>query len=238
EIEYRVRLPDGGVRWLLDKGATVADEHGRPVFLTGACTDITERKRAEERQRVLLAELSHRAKNTLATGQSIATQTALSAESTAAFRRSFTGRLRALAGLHSLLTRSNWDGVAIDELVREALRPYASDGGENADIEGPPVTLSAKAAQTVSMMLHELATNAAKYGALSNPAGRISVRWSLADANGQELTLAWAETGGPPVRAPERRGCGSGLIEHQVAYELGGEVRLEFPEEGVRCTIR
>jgi two-component sensor histidine kinase len=190
-----------------------------------------------ERQNLLLAELSHRVKNTLATVLSIANQTLARAESLDEFARSFRGRIRALAAAHSLLTAVNWEMAALRILVRQALQPYASSDGSNIQISGDEVLLRPSAALTFSLVLHELATNAAKYGALQKPGGFVSVDCSVRSNDGRELHLHWAETGGPPVGSPVRRGFGLELIERSVAHGLGGQAVLDYRVEGLSCDI-
>ena len=199
--------------------------------------DISERRQSQERQKLLLAELSHRVKNTLATVTAIANQTLSKAESMDEFARSFRGRIQALAAAHSLLTAVNWDMAALRVLVEQALQPYASSDGSNVQTSGDEVLLRPSAALTFSLVLHELATNAAKYGALKKPGGFVAVDWSVRSNVGRELHLHWAETGGPPVRPPVRRGFGLELIERSVAHELGGHAVLDYPVEGVSCEL-
>jgi PAS domain S-box-containing protein len=193
--------------------------------------DITERRAAEARQRLLLAELSHRVKNTLAVVQSIASQSLAGERSLAEARGAFTSRLQALARTHDLLTASGWQGVSLRALVARVLEPY----GERAQVEGDEVLLTARAALTLGLVLHELATNAAKYGALGSAEGRIAIAWWSAPETG--LRLRWREEGGPVVPPTTRRGFGRTLIEFAVAYDLGGRARLEFPPEGVVCEL-
>jgi two-component sensor histidine kinase len=190
-----------------------------------------------ERQNLLLAELSHRIKNTLATVLSIANQTLSRAESLEEFTRSFGGRIQALAAAHNLLTAVNWDVAALRVLVEQALQPYASSDGSNIQISGDEVLLRPSAALTFSLVLHELTTNAAKYGALQRPGGVVAVDCRVRSNDGSELCLHWAETGGPPVRPPVRRGFGLELIERSVAHELDGQVVLDYPVEGLSCDI-
>jgi two-component sensor histidine kinase len=190
-----------------------------------------------EHQNLLCAELSHRVKNTLATVLSISNQTLSRAESLEEFARSFRGRIEALAAAHSLLTAVNWDVAALRVLVEQALHPYASSDGSNIQISGDEVLLRPSAALTFSLVLHELTTNAAKYGALQKTGGFVAVDCRVRSHGGRELHLHWAETGGPPVLAPIRRGFGLELIERLVAYELGGQAVLDHPVEGLSCEI-
>jgi PAS domain S-box-containing protein len=195
--------------------------------------DLTEPKQAEALQKVMVDELNHRVKNTLATVMAISSQTLRTTNSPEAFRKAFQGRLIALSKTHDLLNRTAWTGVNLRDLVQQALAPHSQAG--RFALEGEAVRLGPVAAVTLGMALHELATNAAKYGALSAPHGRVRVAWRRTGPD--RLRLDWVESGGPPVTPPERRGFGSELIEKVLASELHGEVRLEFPPEGVRCTM-
>jgi two-component sensor histidine kinase len=190
-----------------------------------------------ERQNLLLAELSHRIKNTLATVLSIANQGLSRAESLDEFGRSFRGRIQALAAAHGLLTAANWDVAALRALVEQSLQPYASSDGSNVQISGDEVLLRPSAVLTFSLVLHELTTNAAKYGALQRPGGVVAVDCRVRSNGGRELCLHWAETGGPPVQRPVRRGFGMELIERSVAHELEGQVVLDYRLEGLSCDI-
>jgi two-component sensor histidine kinase len=186
---------------------------------------------------VLLAESNHRVKNVLATVQSIAAQTLRGSASLEEFGQAFEGRLEALSRTSTLLAVHRWRATELRALVEAALEPYRAPGG-NVHLEGPGVTLSPKTALTLSLVLHELATNAAKYGALSVPQGRVEVTWANKEtAEGRHLSLAWTEHDGPEVRTSDRRGFGRRLIERSVAYELDGSAELEFAPTGVRCRI-
>jgi two-component system CheB/CheR fusion protein len=222
---------------------------GRRTMLLNACRldgtdmilldmeDITERRQWEERQKLLVAELSHRMKNTLATVQSIASQTLRNAQSLGSFGEAFSGRLQALGRAHALLTGSNWAGAPLGEVVSEALQAYGAPA-ERIRLQGGDFDLEPPAALMLSMIMHELATNAAKHGALSSASGRVEVEWDLVRADlGPALRLTWQEFDGPPAAEPERRGFGTSLIEHSLEYELEGEARLEFLETGLRCEL-
>ncbi len=233
-----VRLTKDGQR--LDVSLAVSpliNADGVIVGMSIITRDISERRRAQERQTLLLAELSHRVKNTLAAVLSIANQTLVRAESLDEFAQSFRGRIQALAAAHSLLTAVNWEVAALRVLVEEALQPYASSDRSNVQISGDEVVLRPNAALTFSLVLHELATNAAKYGALVKPGGVVAVAWRVRSNGGRELQLHWAETGGPPVQPPVRRGFGVELIERSVAHELGGQAVLDYRVEGLTCEI-
>lgn len=189
-------------------------------------------------RKVLISELNHRVKNTLATVQSLAIQTLRNAERSADARPLFEARLAALAKAHDVLTVESWEGVGLRDLVGQALEPFRTDK-QRLMIEGPDVWLSPKQALALSMALHELATNAVKYGALSNDAGRVQVAWSIAPLNGSgELQLTWVEEGGPPVVSPKRRGFGSRLIERSLAHDVGGNANIEYRPDGVVSIIK
>jgi two-component sensor histidine kinase len=196
-----------------------------------------ERRRAEERQRMLVDELSHRVKNTLATVAAIAKQTMERSQGLADFETAFLSRLRALAEAHDVLFRSNWSDADLGALLRAALAPFVRPDGPEVALNGPAVAIRPKAALTLSLVVHELAVNAAKYGAMSCPQGRIAVDWRLRPGPEGGLALRWRERGGPPVSPPERRGFGSTFIERSVAYEIDGEARLDFAPEGLVCEI-
>jgi PAS domain S-box-containing protein len=196
--------------------------------------EIAERREAERHRTLLMNELNHRVKNTLATVQSIAAQTLRSSGIEADARAAFDARLIALSNAHNLLTGEHWVGATVGEVVETALRPHEAPGAERFAVSGPEVRLSPKTALALAMALHELATNAAKYGALSNEAGRIEVGWEI---SGERFRMRWAERGGPHVCPPARRGFGSRLVERGLAAELGGTVRLAYEPAGVTCTI-
>ena len=209
--------------------------------MLGVSLDATDRKRAEERKALLLDELNHRVKNTLATVQSIAMQTQRNAKTPAAFGEDLTARIAALARAHDLLTQASWDGTSLGEVVGQTLALYAAGahGDRRITAAGPPISLNPNAAVTLNMAFHELATNAAKYDALSVQGGRVEVEWRI--DRGTEppaVEIVWSETGGPAVQRPTRRGFGSRLIERGLPGELGGGVRLEYLPEGVRCRMR
>jgi len=234
EVEYRVKQPDGRWRWLSAWGLVEFEGEGsdrKPVAIAGASRDLTERKGAEELQRLLINELNHRVKNTLATVQSVASQTLRTATDVEAARRAIDARIHSLADAHDLLTGQNWSGADLREVVARAAAPFA---GARFELSGPAVQLSPRQAMALSMALHELATNAAKYGALSSPEGRVEVSWRLDDRG---LAFNWREIGGPAVQAPTRRGFGSRLLEQGLARELGGAARLTYAPDGVICEI-
>lgn len=213
----------------------IFDDDGavKGIFVQGM--DRTADVEAERRQRILLDELNHRVKNTLATVQSIAKQTLKDTESPAAARATFEARIMALSHAHDLLSRSSWAGADLRTILTRELNPY---GSGRADLNGEPVRLAPRAAVALGMVAHELATNAAKFGALSTGTGRILANWKLDTArSGKTLNLAWRELGGPTVTPPARRGFGSRLIAMSMAGELGGTSDLRFEPEGVTCEI-
>jgi two-component sensor histidine kinase len=206
--------------------------------MTGVSLDITARKRADERQRLLLDELNHRVKNTLASVQSIAMQTLRHAENPAAFNEALIERIYALARAHELLTEASWSGASLTDVIERTLQVHLGEGDRRqVSLSGPPVRLGPNAAVTINMVFHELATNASKYGALSTPEGRIDVVWSTV-AGGEAIVIDWRESGGPQVEPPSRRGFGSRLIERGLTREMGGEARMDFSPQGLSCHIR
>ena len=232
-IEYRIVRPGGEVRWIESRSLISYNEDGRPQRLIGFNIDVTERRRAEDHQRVLIAELDHRVKNVLATVAAVAANARETSSSMQHFVAAIDARIRALAFTHELLSTRRWQGLPLHELLRRQLAPYA--GSNNTHIDGPDVLLTPEAGQAVGMVLHELATNAAKYGALSVRTGRVSVQWSWSQCDG--LVIKWQETGGPDVKAPGTFGYGTSVINHLIPYELGGKVDCEFPHTGVRCRL-
>ena len=221
---YLVR---GERREMEDVLAPIASD-GEVVGYVGVNLDVTERKRAEEHQRLLLRELSHRVKNTLAIVQVIAARSLSGGRTLAEARELLVERLRALATTHDLLTASGWEGASLRAIAQAELRPY----GRRADLAGPELLLAPRSAQTLGLILHELATNAAKHGALAAPEGSVRLAWEAA-GGGERLRLEWREAGGPAVRPPERHGFGRTLIEEIVRHELKGTADLRFAPEGV-----
>jgi two-component sensor histidine kinase len=200
-------------------------------------SELAQRRRIEQQQTLLLGELNHRVKNTLAIVQSIATQTLRHSDSAEAFRTGFEARVMALAEAHNLLTESNWGGASLKDIAERVLTPYSDEQNRRFDLPGQDVQVGPKAAVSLVMAFHELATNAAKYGALARPEGSLRVDWNvLNDADPPRLYIRWEEAGGPPVKAPARQGFGSRLIRG-LAQESSGEVRLDFARSGLICTI-
>jgi PAS domain S-box-containing protein len=233
QAEFRVIGDDGIERWIAASGRAMF-EGGRAVRFVGTAIDITERKRAELHRELLVNELNHRVKNSLATVQAIASQTLRSGADVDEARRSFTARIMALARAHDVLTSRNWEGADLKELILGVVLPYCVDRLERIRVDGPRVRLAPKQALALAMAVHELCTNAAKYGALSVESGRVDVTWRAARGG---LHLTWREAGGPPVAPPVKRGFGSRLLETGLAAELGGAVRVCYEPGGVVCTI-
>jgi two-component system, chemotaxis family, CheB/CheR fusion protein len=201
--------------------------------------DVTSVAKSEERQRTLVAELNHRVKNVLAVILAIAQQTLNRSASPAAFAPAFFARLQAMARAHELLSRKNWGDVAVEDLVEQALAPYLTAGHERIAMSGPSLSLPAKLALGLGMALDELATNAVKYGALSNESGRITLSWEVVKENkGPELEFAWRESGGPMVVAPAKDGFGLTLIKREIEYSLGGDASIDFAPEGMAASLK
>jgi two-component sensor histidine kinase len=236
-LEYRVRRRDGQVRWVMDRGQVIRDAHGKALRVVGVVLDITDLKDAEQRQHLLFDELNHRVKNTLSIVQALAQQTLRTRPDPADFAPAFADRLGSLARAHSLLTHDSWRGASLQDIVATALAAFI-DEGRPIDIGGDPATVPASGTITLSLMLHELATNAAKYGALSVPDGRLSIRWTaVASSSNVAVDLHWNEDNGPPVSAPERTGFGSRLLAGS-AQQLGAQFEIDYAPSGFRCRLR
>ncbi len=232
---------DGSRIWGTEVVTPLQDGDGEARGFLKILRDRTEQKREEEQRQLLLAELNHRAKNTLAIVQSLVSQTARGAVTPAVLREALEVRLDALATAHDLLTREAWTGAGLADVVQATLAPYDASA-ERIRAQGPELRLKPNSALVLNMALNELATNAAKYGALSNGQGRLEVTWSVDRPpnapGGCTLDLLWREHGGPPVASPPQRGFGSRLIKDGVSYQLGGNVDLRFQPEGVVCRFR
>jgi PAS domain S-box-containing protein len=227
-----------GLRWHDLHVEPLRNGSGEIVGLSGAAVDVTERKEGEAHLRLLLRELTHRSKNLLAVIQAMARQTARHAGSIDAFLAQFGARLQALAASHDLLVRESWYGAALQELVQSQLAAYIDRDRNRITIEGEAVALKPEAAQNLGLALHELAANAARFGALSVPEGRISIGWQrLPAAEGEGLAIDWREALGPRVRARRKKGFGSMVIERNLALALEAKVDLEFDPEGLHCRI-
>ena len=229
-------LRKDGTTFPVDLGVSEVMLDGRGVFI-GIARDISERKREEERQRLLIAELDHRVKNTLASVVAVMERSRPGAQSIDAFMDSLQGRIQSMSRAHSRLSRSRWTGVGLRQLVDDELQPYGMT--EGVALEGPDLVLTPDAAQSVTMAIHELATNAAKYGALSSPVGRVWVHWEIRRDSQAASTvcLVWHESGGPPVLPPQRDGFGMNVIRQILPYDLGARVDVKFARGGLRCEI-
>ena len=233
ESEFRVVRRDGKVRWLYVRGQPLPADN--PTHVYGVSMDITERKDREAHIRFLMSEVSHRSKNLLAVVQAIASQTARSTRSPLQFAGDFSDRLKGLATSLDLLVTQDWRGVPAMDLVRSQVGHYGEPGGGRVEMSGPDLLLTPVAAQYLGMALHELATNAAKYGALLVPTGKVRIEWRLAGpTDARRLQMSWVESGGAPVSPPKSTGFGRLVIERMAAEALQGEVTLEFPREGLR----
>jgi PAS domain S-box-containing protein len=242
-VEYRIVLPSGETRWVESRSFISHDHNGSPQRVVGVNIDITERKQIEterkqvqQHQELLVAELDHRVKNVLAQVAVVAVATQQGSRSIDEFLRSLNGRIQSMAAAHTLLSKSGWQSVGLDALVRNQLAPYATD--TNITISGTDIMLTAAETQAVAKVLHELVTNAAKHGALSIPGGHVSVDWDRKpNGDGANLSLVWQERDGPTVKSEAQSGYGTSLIRNLIPHELGGKVDLVFASDGVSCRI-
>ncbi len=232
QMEYRVRRPNGEIRWCLSSAAATHDASGTLVRVSGVTIDITDRKAAEERQALLSREVDHRAKNALALVQSIVRLTRHT--NPADYARAIEGRINALSRVHTVLSQSRWEGADLGGLLREELAPFRTSEDGRVEMRGPELSLDPARAQTLALALHELTTNAAKYGALSNPAGRLRVHWMV---TGDHLNLEWHEENGSMVAKPDKHGFGTKIIVSSVEGQLGGRVKHDWRSDGISCMI-
>ena len=233
--EFRARTEDGGWRWLSARARLLGDEAGRPARWLGVNVDITNRKLDEERQKLLTAELDHRVKNILATIQALIARTAASKGSASELATTLQGRVQAMARAHAMLARNRWDSASLTRLLGDELGPYGLD---RVSLEGPDIQLFPRAALSLSLAVHELTTNAAKYGALSVPGGRVRVTWSARAGEAPTLVIDWVEAGGPKIDAPpERQGFGTTLTDRVIRHEFGGDLSLDYVAEALRARI-
>jgi PAS domain S-box-containing protein len=234
DVEYRtVGRDDGVIRWVAAKGRGIFNDANECVRVVGTAIDITARKRAEQHQRLLIDELSHRSKNLLAIVQSVAQQSFKGERTPEQMRAVFEGRLGALSAAHSILTSERWEHVAVRKIIEDTLAAVRLKDGR-VTLEGPDILIPPKTGVSLAMAVHELATNALKYGSLSNDKGRVFVRWSADDGR---MHLEWREQDGPPVTAPTSRGFGTRMIERGLSSEFGGTVAIRFEPTGVICTV-
>lgn len=235
--EFRTRDREGSSRWVAARGTVLRGGAGEAKTLVGVSFDVSERRELDEQRRLLAAELNHRMKNMMALVQSVVSLSSRGTQSVDAYKQALQGRLGAVAkSLH--LTQGGESGTTLlDQLLRE-LEPFRNAHGTNIVLAGPTVPLDAKTGLSVGLVLHELATNAAKYGALSRATGTVSVEWALEDSDrGCWLTLEWRESGGPPVSPPTHRGFGSALIETTLTRSLRGKVEIDYLRQGLLCRM-
>jgi len=228
QTEFRVLRPNGEIRWCIGTAAASVDGAGKAVRISGVTIDITDRKEADERQVLLAREVDHRARNALAVIQSIIRLT--HAKSVDDYVQAIEGRIKALARAHTLLSDSRWHGADLATLVAEELAPYRA--GDKIKFSGPDISLQPATAQGLALALHELATNAAKHGALSSPSGKVTLDWQLP---GDALTLNWAENGGPGITEPSSRSFGLKVIVASIEQQLGGKTSFSWNPKGLRC---
>jgi PAS domain S-box-containing protein len=233
QVEYRIYTPQGDERWLAVRGQVFRRADGTPLLLVGVSQNITVRKRAEEHRMLLANELSHRVKNMLATLQAIVGQTLRNARSLDEAGESLAARIQSMDAANDLLVNDQWDSAAMHDLVERALAPFRSANGDRFRVEGPAVRIQPRTAVGLALALHELATNAVKYGALSNVDGHIELVWTIAE---DRLCIRWEEVNGPPVAPPTRVGFGSKLIQRVLASEMGGTATLDYAPSGVVFT--
>lgn len=238
QYEHRVRRADGTLGWIFSRAVPILDDRGEIVEWFGAATDVTERRRNEEHLRLIVHELNHRVKNNLAMTQAIAAQTFRNVTDLKEAQARFSARMVALGQANDLLTGERWVGASMLGAIRQAIHPHCPEE-HRCDVLGTDVKLSPKTALALTLAMHELATNALKYGAWSDSTGKVTVSsktYRRADGEGRIL-IEWRESGGPVVRPPERRGFGSTLIERGLAREMAGEVKMDFLPDGMVCTI-
>jgi PAS domain S-box-containing protein len=236
QTEFRYLWPNDELRWLLVRAEIQFSPEALPVGALGVVMDITDRKNAEERQSLLMQELDHRVKNVFAMIQAIAVQTLRGTSDIDASLSVYSARLIALSSAHSVLLGANWRSADLRTLVEAVTAPFKGAEGSQFEIEGPPIALQQKLILTLALILHELCTNAVKYGALSVPTGSILLKWSLRTQDGSRLLLTWRERGGPVVSRPTRAGFGTRLIQQGLANDA--DVDLHFHSDGVVCTIQ
>ena len=232
ELECRIRRPNGDERWCRQVGVALFDAEGNLIRVSGVTTDITERKEAETRQTLLVREVDHRAKNALAVVQAIVRLARQ--DNIQDFVAGVEGRIKALAQTHELLSHSRWEGADLLQLVLDELAPYQNEASARVTAVGPSIMVSPENAQAVAIALHELATNAVKYGSLSRPEGRVDVSWRLHE---DELKLRWVESGGPVVMPPRTHGFGTRIITASLGNSRNGSVAFDWRPEGLCCAF-
>jgi two-component sensor histidine kinase/PAS domain-containing protein len=236
-VEVKLHNRSMSKRFFLLSAGPLLNDAKEPVGSMVTLTDITARKRAEDQQTMLVAELNHRVKNILAIVNSVAAQTVRASPSLASFSTAFSGRIKALALAHDILTRTRWIGIGLSELLRAVLEPHRGTDQTRVTLQGPPVLLPAQAVMPLSMVMHELATNASKYGALSVPQGTVAIDWTLRDNGTPRVDVTWIERGGPRVEPQGASGFGTKLIDRVVGYDLDGKADLSFEPGGLRAVL-
>jgi PAS domain S-box-containing protein len=232
QTEFRIIRPNGEVRWCVSASAASQHTDGQPIMISGVTIDITERKEAEQRQSLLAREVDHRARNALAVVQSILRLTR--ADSIEGLVAALDGRIQALARAHTLLSNTRWQGADLVRLVTEEMDPYRNLDSERVIMSGPALLLRPSMAQAFALVLHELATNAAKYGALSSASGRVLVNWELTP---ESLVLRWCESGGPATHVPTKNGFGTRVVTASIERELQGRATFNWRPEGLECIL-
>jgi PAS domain S-box-containing protein len=238
QLEHRVRQADGSIGWTFSRGVPMLGEDGEIIEWFGSASDVTERHQTNDHLRLVVNELNHRVKNMLAMVQAIAVRTFRDAPDMPAAQERFAARLVALAQANDLLTGERWAGASLHGAITQAVQPHQHDSAR-CRIDGPDIRISPKTALALSLAMHELATNAIKYGAWSNDHGIVEIDWKAQEAGSgiSNLHIEWHESGGPAVVTPTRRGFGSRLIERGLAGEMGAQVTMRFEPEGLCCTI-
>lgn len=237
-VELKLRHPRLGHCSFLLSAGPLLDDARTPIGAIVTLTDITARKRAEEQQTMLVAELNHRVKNILAVVQAISSQTVRTSATLPMYSATFAGRIKALSVAHDILTRTRWKGIGLNELLENVLSPYLVAGGSRISLSGPPVLLPARSVVPLSMAVHELATNASKYGALSDPRGRVSVDWSVDEDADPQVDMNWHEHNGPSIPEGTQAGFGTTLIRRVISQDLEGRVELDFAPAGLRSYLQ
>jgi two-component sensor histidine kinase len=238
DCECEFARVDGSAAVFLASAEPVVGEDSSVIGVVGCLQDVTDNRRGDMHERVLLDELNHRVKNTLATVQLLAGQTIRKCGLPKEVQDDFEGRLIALSRAHDHLTRERWEPVDLRTIIAKAVEPYCRLNPETLGIRGEPLKVSAQSSLTLAMIFHELASNAAKFGALSTADGRLAISWSVANGiRPPTLVIKWQETGGPPVTEPSRLGFGSRLLQHGVSRQFRGSTRLDYDPSGLRCTM-
>jgi two-component sensor histidine kinase len=231
QCEHRIRGADGSVGWVSSKAIPIADDSGEIVEWFGAASDVTDRKREDELNKLLTLEVHHRLKNTLSLVQAIAHGT-FASDAAREELVAFQARLQALASTHEVLLRSEWESADVREVISRAMQAMPQS---RVVLDGPAAVMRPDEALGLALAVHELCTNASKYGAFSTRTGRVSVQWTT---DGLSLNLRWQESGGKPVNPPTHRGFGSRILQRVIREEAGGRVDLDFAPDGLVCRIR